>query len=396
MQIIIVGAGIGGLSAALALGRLGHNIVVLEQTDAIREVGAGLQIGPNGSRILARWGLLDKALEQSMQPPLGWLADGVTGADICTFPLDNYARRYHEFPYLHLHRADLQALLWSACESLSNVDVQLNSQLQSLNQIDREVHATTTSGAVYRGDLVIGADGLSSQVRKILFPNAAPSYTGYIAWRGLVSTRQIQSNLDLRIPRVWTGSGMHLVHYPLRGGTELNLVACAQSSEVAAESWTGESSVDEVLATFHQFAEPVRDLVSCFDKIMRWGLYQGHADSGWVQGHAALLGDAAHAMLPSMAQGAVMAMEDAELLAHLLVDNELLLGEVLVRYERIRRSRVGRVQKVAADNMRFFHHQNGLLGKFGYSALHLAGADAQHLIGRRYDWIYRYKTEDVG
>ncbi len=390
MQICIVGAGIGGLGLALALARSGHQVQLLEQAAAIQGVGAGIQIGANGCRILHHWGLLDALRERASCAPFGWLGDGLSGRKLCTFPLSRFAEQQFGFPHLHVHRADLQDLLLRACQSESNIRIELGARLVALEQSRSGVKALVEKGKGYDSDLLVGADGMRSSVARLGLHRNAARFSGRVAWRALVDVRELAGRPDISKPGIWLAPGKHLVHYPLRGGTLLNLVACSNHPEAVPPLWHNAADSTEFRTAFADLAAPLAALLDPLESSYRWGLYQSDWSQPWWKGRIVLLGDAAHAMLPSMAQGAVMALEDAAVLAVLLEHAPIELDAALHRYQSLRLPRVAAIQRVAEQNMQTFHQPRGMLRTMRLGGMHLLGSRGDQALGQVYKWVYDY------
>jgi salicylate hydroxylase len=386
MQITIVGAGIGGLGVALALARSGHSVRVLERAPNLAEVGAGIQVSANGCRVLQRWGLLDNLLEKADAAAYGFFGNGLTGRALCKYPLSAYSESHYQLPHLQVHRADLLDTILHACNQTEGVEIFTDAQVYYIHQDKSSVICRTEQGGEYPSDLLIGADGMRSRVAELVFSRAPAKFTGKVAWRALIDISEINSSLDIGIPGIWTAPGKHLVHYPIRQASLLNIVACADSSERVLASWDNRCSTDQFVETFGDFAERLRDVIAPLQESYIWGLYETE-EHPWVKDRVMLLGDAAHAMLPSMAQGAVMALEDAAVFEQLLSSGKE-LDWVLGNYQRMRKSRASAVQHTARENIEIFHAPAGVMRSLRELGLSLLGDRAEDIIGRRYDWIY--------
>ena len=384
--IILVGAGIGGLFAGLCLQRKNIDFLLLEKAEELTEVGAGIQIGANGSRLIHQLGLENEVRKYATAPSHGLMMNGLTGRKVCSYPLSDYAEKHYQFPHYQIRRADLQRVLVEALELRAPGCLRLSQELSQIDQSSEAVQAVTVEGEVFHGRALVGCDGIHSGTRQLLFGNADPLYSGCAAWRALVPTAEMASS-DL-IPKIWIGDGRHLVQYPVESGRSINLVACVETELVLEERWHGRSSKEDLVDSFSGWCPEVKRILSAAEDALMWGLFERPVLDSWRVGHATLLGDAAHAMLPSLAQGAVMAMEDAEQLAHSLATQEN-TSKALDHYQMRRIGRNRKVQAVARKNMNFFH-QSGSSDRLSMNALQLAGSGAEAIIGSRYNWLYGY------
>ena len=425
LPVLIAGAGIGGLFTALCLHRRGIDCILLEQSEQLLEVGAGIQIGANGSRIIRDLGLETDIEALAISPAKGSLCDGLSGQKICSLPFNTSAQKSYKHPYFNIHRADLQKVLVKAVQDRLPKSLHLGCQVSSVEQNGEDVIVHLESGVSYTGSILVGCDGIHSQIRKVIFEDGAPVFAGAVAWRAVVplahlveESREIQSKFDE--PKVWIGPNKHIVLYPVRSGSALNLVAVVDlpkdaRSDNFPEVWHGASSTEALRSSFATWCPEVKNLVERADSAHCWGLYHRTIPKQWHLGRVVLLGDAAHAMLPSLAQGAVMAMEDAEELANRLAGVNIRDAQALRTsfegYQAARIDRSHRVQRSSAFNRDFFHLNHGFLDRFALFLLKLlegiklnrfAGSSrspetlAQKLLARRYHWLYGYKSDCAG
>ncbi|MEE4346614.1 MAG: FAD-dependent monooxygenase, partial [Paracoccaceae bacterium] len=336
LRAIVIGAGIGGLAVARALALRGADVTLLEQAAEITEVGAGLQISPNGMAVLRALGLEAALVATSVQARAVCLHNH-HGAQVVRLDLT----RLPDSAYHFVHRADLIDLLASGARE-AGVKIRL---LQKVTSVDGGAQPMVhiANGTTLSADLVVGADGLHSVLRPALNQADAPFFTGQVAWRAVVP------NTDARGPEAWVhmGPGRHVVSYPLRGGTALNIVAVQERKQWAAEGWTQTDDPANLTAAFADFGAPVRDMLARVTEARLWGLFRHPVARVWQRDHLALLGDAAHPTLPFLAQGASMALEDAWVLADELARSDS-IGAGLAAYQARRDSRVRRV--IAAAN----------------------------------------------
>ncbi|WP_218025858.1 FAD-dependent oxidoreductase [Nocardia miyunensis] len=310
-DIVVVGGGIGGLSTAFALSRLGLRVRVLEQAGQFGEVGAGIQLAPNCTRILDDYGLLDTAKARGVVPDRMVMRDAVDGSELTSLDLRDLERRYG-FPYLVIHRSDLHALLLDACRD-AGVDLRTEQRVVAYTQDAEKATATTQDGTFHTADVVIAADGLHSVARG-LFLDDRPVSSAYVAYRGTVPVAGAGRPVDLSEVVVHVGPRCHFVHYGLRGGDLLNQVAVFESPKAVAglDDW---GTPDELDTAFERTCQDVRAGLPHMWRDKWWRMYDRDPIDTWVDGRIALLGDAAHPPLQYMAQGAIMAIEDGWVLA---------------------------------------------------------------------------------
>ncbi len=341
MRVAIIGGGIGGLTAALALAAHGLEPLVLEQAPALGEVGAGITISPNAGRVLDWLGLGDAVRAAGVLPGTQHIRDLATGRTLRTLARDSDLEARHGAPYRHLHRADLVAILADALGARAPGAIRTGSRVTAVTA-DGEVRLE--GGTRLSADAVVGADGVRSVVRQGLFASAPPQFTGQVAWRGLVPTAALAGAAAADPPGIHVGPGRLVLRYPVRGGALTNYAIFVETDAWTEESWSTPSTREELLAHLPDACEGVRGLVEATPEpwLFKWALFAREPLATWVAGRVTLLGDAAHAMLPFMGQGAATAIEDAMVLARALADFPL--AEALARYEAARRERTAMVQ----------------------------------------------------
>lgn len=385
-EIAVVGAGIGGLAAAMALAQRRARVHVYEQATVLGEVGAGLQIAPNGVAVLEALGLRDAAETRASLPQAVELVDHRSGGrPVASIPLGQQAVARYGRPYWHLHRADLLDVLLAGADE-AGVTIHLRAEIVALEDTGDTVRLYGADGGTASADVVIGADGVRSRVRQARFSPLPPRYTGHVAWRGTVPAERAPEELTRPAARVTMGAGRHLVTYPLRGGTLVNFVAVEEREDWAEEGWSREDDPDHLRRAFAGWEGPAGALLAAVDRCFLWGLHDHAPLARWTDGRVALLGDACHPMLPFLAQGATMALEDAFVLADCLdlaEDPKAGLGA----YEDARLARATRVQRAAARSGRLYH-----LGPVpaapAHAVLRAAGALAPGMLAARFDWIF--------
>ena len=384
-DVLIAGGGIGGLAAALALGRVGTTTQLIEQAPVFTEVGAGIGLGPNAMRRLHDWGLKDILAQKGFVPSHLEVRDASDGRRLGHMPMgDDFVHRYGA-PYLTIHRADLHQTLLEAVQALNKSSLLLSSNLSTVQALHEGVQVGFEDTGPIQGMALIGADGISSRVRQQLWEPQPLVPSGHWAYRSVLQRDQL--------PPVWRGDGMglwlgprlHVVHYPIRGGDLLNLVVLVEAQDIPqAPTWEHVRSAEE--ATLDLQAA----MFACCPSLQELVRMAGHSRKAWAlfdrpplrqaadmaKGKVALLGDAAHPMLPYLAQGAGMAIEDADSLAHHWQRQSQTVEQRLLAYAQSRWQRAAKVQQRARRNGRIFHARgpmawvrNGVMGLGGHHVM---------------------------
>jgi salicylate hydroxylase len=360
-DVLIAGAGMGGLAAGLACRRAGWNARVSERAEALHEVGAGVQLGSNATRILIGWGLGPALLAVAVRPQRLHVRDGITGREVGTLELGAaFAQRYGA-PYVTIHRADLQALLLDGAQR-AGAEVRLAARVNSVQPGADAVRVRIGNGHEQRADVLVGADGLWSEVRSLVCQDGPPRITGHLAYRTLAEQRDLPQALRSQDVTVWLGPRMHVVAYPVKSGEMLNVVAIVQGATAAgAQEWDQAGAESELMTAIGPVCRPLQELVNAMPGWRLWVLQDRPpvASAGeMASGRIALVGDAAHPMRPYLAQGAGMAIEDAAELARCLAPVKDRQGDVaaaLRSYAANRWARCAQVQSRAERNGRIFH-----------------------------------------
>ncbi|MFN4058538.1 MAG: FAD-dependent oxidoreductase [Roseinatronobacter sp.] len=375
LSVIVIGGGIAGLATARAFLRSGAQVTVLEQSAAFREVGAGLQLSPNGARVLDALGLGAALRSHALRSGAITLRKGASGAQVLRMTLPG------DEPGFHLiHRADLVGLLQAALPGV----IRLGARVQGVTLDSARPRVTLDGGEDLTADLVLGADGLHSVLRPLVTGQPEkPFFTGQVAWRALIPCAG-----DAPEAQVFMGPGRHLVSYPLRGGSLRNIVAVEERKTWAAEGWNHRDDPAHLRAAFAGFGGPVPGWLAQVQEVYLWGLFRHPVAATWYRGGAAILGDAAHPTLPFMAQGANMALEDAFALLRAL-ERGATLAESLATWQAARRPRVSRVIEAANRNARNYHLR-GPLAAVAHLALQAADRITPNAALRQYRWIYDF------
>jgi salicylate hydroxylase len=356
ISIGVVGGGIGGLSAALCLGREGFDVNVFERASALGEVGAGVQISPNAARVLHGLGLAEELAGTGVQPLAWHQRRWDDGRTLLRAPLAERVEAAFGFPHYQMHRADLLSALSGA---LPAERVHLGHRLTGLVDRGDRVQARFANGVSADFDVLVAADGIHSPVRRMLFGPEHPRFTGCVAYRGLVPAERL---LDLGLEttaQVWMGPGRHFVHYFVSGGRLVNFVAIIERDGWKRESWIARGEVADALAAFEGWHPQVRAIMEAVEETYIWALFDRTPLERWSAGRVTLLGDSCHAMLPFMAQGAAQAIEDGATLTACLADGGADIPEALRRYERLRIPRTTRIQAMSTENKTRFHLPDG-------------------------------------
>jgi salicylate hydroxylase len=382
-RALIVGGGLGGLATALALARNGMSVTVLERSAFADETGAGIQLGPNATRALAELGVLDAIEAVAFRPDVLRLFDGLSGASLASVPLGRIAEQRYGAPYLTLHRADLHASLLAACRADGRIELRNGFDVTEAETLAKPVIVRGADGTQVEGSNLVAADGLWSRLRQRVAPDADLRFSGATAWRALLPRGEVPAPFDAPEVGLWLGPRAHLVHYPVRGGRDLNIVAVVEGGN-AKQGWSRRAEPDVLLPSFDRWAKPAKALLEMVKTWRCWSLFRLKPLPSWTEGRMALLGDAAHPVLPYLAQGAALAIEDAVTLAASL---KACGGDALVafpRYQSLRVDRAARVQAQAARLGRLYH----LRGPAAFARNFLLGRRRPESLLRSFDWLY--------
>lgn len=354
-RMIVAGAGIGGLACALALARKGIEVDVIEQAPDIREIGAGIQFGPNGFRMMERLGLKDAINSLAVFPDDLIMMDGVTAEEITRIPVGKPFSERFQYPYALIHRADLHSVLLKAARETGRVVVHPGQGLERFDERGDGVRVYTGEGRTFDAAALIGADGLWSKIRGEIVGDGKPRVSGHIAYRAVLPIADVPEAFRKNAMILWAGPKNHLVQYPLRGGELFNLVAVFHSDRYD-EGWDSDGDPDELHRRFQGTCEAVQTLLGKIQTWRMWVLCDRDPVKKWSRGRVTLLGDAAHPTLQYLAQGACMAIEDAVILGDLIESaSDGDIPAIFQRYQKVRYMRTGRVQMTARLYGEFYH-----------------------------------------
>ena len=385
-KILVAGGGIGGLTAALSLQAHGFQCEIFEQNPALSEAGAGIQISPNAMHVFGYLGLGKELEAAAFAPCSGAMRHDRTGKAEMVIPLKGLCEKRYGAQYLHIHRADLLSALKEAIKK-TNIDIHFGKRAQSYEQKDNFITLYMEDGSQYEGDLIIGADGIHSAMRAQRLGHDRANFTGQIAWRGVVAAEKLPKGLIPPDANIWLGPRRHFVAYYLRGGRLVNFVAVEDRDEWAEEDWNVKGNMTQMRQAFAGWDDRIKTLLEACEECFLWGLFDHAPLPRWVDGRMALLGDACHPMLPFMAQGAAMAIEDGFVLARQLADNAQSLDQALASYEATRKPRATMLQELSRSNAKMYHIQSPI-GRFGRKMMFKLGKLMPGAMLAQLDQIY--------
>lgn len=385
--LLIVGAGIAGLTAALAVARTGFNIVVCDRAAELTEIGAGIQLSPNAGRVLAGLGLDNAIARVAIEPTAIDIRNGMSGTLLAALPVSQFRERYG-FPYRVIHRANLQSILVDAVRHTHGVSLILGATVGDILHRD-DTHFVKLLG--HRGEVIsaagiVGADGVWSSTRDRIVGARFPAPTGRTAWRTMIPVDSAPANLPTDRVGLWLGSNAHLVHYPIAGGAAINVVAIVEENW-NKPGWNAHGDYRWIAERFNGWTSVVRAILAAPTGWQKWALNAVDPTGPWSQGATTLIGDAAHAMVPFLAQGAAMAIEDAATLADCLAASPSDVTTAFANFETERRPRVTRVWKSAKRAGEHYHAARPMAALRDL-ALRAVGT---HLVMMQNDWIYRWR-----
>lgn len=391
MRVLIAGGGIGGLTAALALLKQGIDVDVYEQASELKEVGAGVQLAANGTRVLYALGVGEELKALSCEAQGKEIRHWQSGETWKLFDLGPVSIERYGAPYFTVYRPDLLDVLARAVRREKADALHLASRVRGFVQDGDSVTLQLENGTATRGDALVGADGVHSRVRQGLFGVDRPEFTGVIAWRGVVPMERLPAHMARRVGSNWVGPGGHIVHYPLRAGRLMNFVGALERADWRIESWSARGTQEELIGDFRGWHADIQAFIRAIDVPYKWALMVRAPLERWTVGRVTILGDAAHSMLPFLAQGAIMAIEDGCVLARCLAQYDV--DTALQHYEAARRERTRRTVEGSAGNIHRFH--NRVLADPEEGRRFIDREWASQRIADRYEWLFNYDATSV-
>lgn len=383
--VLIAGGGIGGLTTALALARAAFKVEIFEQAPMLAGTGAGLQISPNASRILGRLEIMPRLEEYLGYPESLRIYSGTSGKLLAQMPLGSVAEERWGAPYAVAHRSDLQKVLFEACDAEKNITLHLGSEIDSYSLLDGLTLSYIQNGTAkqVKGNALIGADGIRSRIREQFLKDGPPPFSGYSAYRAIIPAGTLAHKLQGNMSGLWLAPDAHIVHYPLRGNALINIVVILRES-IAEDDDQSENLKRVIFATAH-LSSHAKQLLRAPESWSRWPIYHRPIDlRPWPLEPVTLLGDAAHPMLPFLAQGAAQAIEDADILSSCLAHSPDSLAQAFVAYRNKRAARVAKIIHESKRNTALFH-MCGSPARVRDLVLRVMRGEQ---LMKRYDWLY--------
>jgi salicylate hydroxylase len=391
-HILIAGGGIGGLTAALALLKRGYDVDIYEQASELREVGAGLQLAPNSIRVLNELGVLEDFLKLACQAEGKEIRLWNSGQSWKIHDLGEESVARYGFPYCTAYRPDLLAVLADGIRRVKPDAIHLGAKCSGFAQDSNGVTLRYEGGEA-TGDALIGADGVHSRIRQALFGDDKPEYTGMLSWRGVIPMDKLPQHMRRMVGSNWVGPGGHVVHYPVHRGEYMNMNGIIEIEGWQEESWSAKGTHDECHACFKGWNADIHAMIDNIATPFKWALFNRTPLTQWSVGRVSLVGDACHSMLPMLAQGAGMALEDGFVLARALEAAADNIAQGLKCYEQARIERTTKVVLGSAENGRRF--QSRTLANAEEAQAYVDREWTPEKVRARYEWLFTYDVTKV-
>lgn len=389
LKVLIAGGGIAGLTAALACVKAGFDVQVFERAEALSEIGAGIQIGPNAARVMNAVGVGGALAQVSSVPEYQEMRLGQINQNIFRSKLGAHATEKYGAPYCLIHRADFINVLGDALQERSPKALNLGKSVTEYENTPEGVTLDFADGSSVKGDVLIGADGIHSTLRAAMFGPEKPKFTGNVVWRAMLPATDQLKRLIPNSMCIWVGPEKHCVTYWLRGGKTLNFVGAVERDDWTQESWVEPGPKEDFMTDFGGWCNPISAVVDAAEDCTRWALFDRDPMPEWTDANTALIGDACHPMLPFLAQGAAMGIEDAWVIAQALASAGSDIPGALQRYKEMRHPRTSKVQGAARARMHS-NHERSMMGQLRtYAPMWWASRTTPAKFDARYDWLFK-------
>ena len=392
--IVIIGAGISGLTLCLVLLKNGIPVILFEKEKEINQPGAGINISPNGNSILFNLGLKEKIISLASKPISLELRTHKKGIIVAKQNLNNSSERFYNYPFLQMQRNDLIDTLKSAINKINPNIIFTDYLFENFSEKNGSILVHFNNQKSVEGSLMVGCDGINSSVRKIMLPTSENKFSGIIAWRGLVDMKKLSSQTQKLSTTIWMGKNSHFVHYPIKKHKVLNFIGTLRNRNWLDESWHKVGSKKELQNDFKGWNKTVEEIVKNIEIPYKWGLFERESLPNWISSRAVIIGDASHPMSPSYGQGANSAMEDAIVLYRSIITFKGDPYSALKKFQKNRKKRSHNLQRASKFNTKLFHLKNPILRALVYSGLYSISRLIPFILIKS-RWVYKYNAFNV-